>query len=227
MIKIKNWSSLQSYKDRTPPWIRLHKTLLDNYKFQSMSADSRALLPMLWLLASEDKDPVSGLLRIGYEEVIYRLRMDMKLFTECLEEIKKADFIELPETVTDSACNETVTDFYENVTPETETETETETESCAFEKYNSVAKEKDLPIAQKLTSTRKRKIHARLKDSDGIKGWDAAMDKLSASAFLTGQNNNNWKADLDFVLQEKSFIKLMEGSYDNNKAKDGSAWFMG
>lgn len=144
MIKINNWSSLQSYKDRKPPWIRLHKTLLDNYKFQSMTAESRALLPMLWLLASEDKDPVSGMLRDSYEEIVFRLRTNKKLFIASLKEIEKAGFIELSETLTDSACNETVTkpyqDCLENVTPETETEayskeTEKKDSSYDFEEF--------------------------------------------------------------------------------------------
>jgi hypothetical protein len=69
MFKINNWSSFQSYKDRNPPWIRFHKKFIDDLRFQRMSADARALLPMLWLMASEDEDPVSGMLRIGYEEI--------------------------------------------------------------------------------------------------------------------------------------------------------------
>ncbi len=43
MFKIKNWSSFQSYKDRQPPWIRLHKNLLDDYTFQRMGAGESIL----------------------------------------------------------------------------------------------------------------------------------------------------------------------------------------
>jgi hypothetical protein len=136
MIKIINWSSYQSYKDRKPPWIRFHKTMLDNFKYHRMSADARALLPMLWLLASEDKDPVSGLIRDSYEEITFRLRMNEKVFLSSLDEIRKGGFITLinaRENGCDIECNETVTKQYNNsmdsVTPETETETETETEN--------------------------------------------------------------------------------------------------
>jgi hypothetical protein len=79
MLKAKNWSSYQSYKDRNPPWIRLHKRLIDDINFQRMSADARATLPMLWLLISEDEEPVTGLLRIGYEEISFRLRQPENL----------------------------------------------------------------------------------------------------------------------------------------------------
>lgn len=50
----KNWTSFQHYKDRAPPWIRLHRGLLDDYEFQCLPVASRALAPMLWLLASAE-----------------------------------------------------------------------------------------------------------------------------------------------------------------------------
>ena len=139
MIQIINWSSLQSYKDRKPPWIRLHKTLLDNFEYHSMSADARAMLPMLWLLASEYKDPTAGIVDSSYEKIAFRLRMRNETVTEALREIERSGFITLstPETVDTSGCNETVTKPLQNrnetVTPETEAETEAETkETCSF-----------------------------------------------------------------------------------------------
>jgi hypothetical protein len=29
-LRVKNWSEFQHYKDRNPPWIKLHRTLLDH-----------------------------------------------------------------------------------------------------------------------------------------------------------------------------------------------------
>lgn len=134
-IHIKGWPRFQSYKDRRPPWIRLHRTLLDNYEFQAMSANARALLPMLWLLASEDENPVSGSLRIGYERITFRLRMDINDVISGVEECENNGFLTTErKTISDTkplkyhACSETVTEAlrnrYETVTPETETETE-------------------------------------------------------------------------------------------------------
>ncbi len=130
MILVTNWASYQSYKDRKPPWIRLHKSLLDNYDFHKMSANARALLPMLWLLASEDKDPVSGSIRYGYDEIAFRLRLPIKDIRAGVDELSRPNdegeaFIQL-----NHSCNETVTEPLRNrtqtVTSETETETETE-----------------------------------------------------------------------------------------------------
>ena len=122
MICVKNWSKYQSYKDRRPPWIRFHRTILDDFTFQSMTADARALLPMLWLLACEHEDPVSGLIPYSYEEIEFRLRMRNGSVTNLIQELQDADFIECIESVTKPLQNRTQT-----VPPETETETEAET----------------------------------------------------------------------------------------------------
>jgi len=74
LFKINNWSSFQSYKDRVPPWIRLHRSMLDDFNFQKMSVESRAMLPMLWLLAAEHDDPKSGIVNKTNTEIAFRLR---------------------------------------------------------------------------------------------------------------------------------------------------------
>lgn len=92
-FRIKNWSSFQSYKDRNPPWIRFHKSTLDDYAFQKMSVEARALLPMLWLIASEDSNPVTGLIRIGYEGISFRLRRPENELKQTIREILLAGFL--------------------------------------------------------------------------------------------------------------------------------------
>jgi hypothetical protein len=78
----KDWAQFQHYKDRCPSWIKLHRALLDDYEFQCLQVASRALAPMLWLLASEsmtgeiDATPakLSFRLRISEQEVIEALK---------------------------------------------------------------------------------------------------------------------------------------------------------
>ncbi|MDC0206424.1 hypothetical protein OAL04_04225 [Nitrospinae bacterium] len=144
-LTIANWESFQSYKDRRPPWIRLHKALLDNYEFQSMSANARALLPMIWLIASEDQDPKSGCVRGSYESVAFRLRSNTKDVKAGIDEIVKAGFVTVQNQLTSEAKQQITPNKqsgYETVTPETETEaeteaeTETETDSCESAFHN-------------------------------------------------------------------------------------------
>ena len=70
------------------------------------------------------------------------------------------------------------------------------------------------PAVRKMTAQRERQLRARLKDST-IEDWQRAMDALERSAFCRGQNDRGWRADFDFLLQPKSFTKLLEGAYDN------------
>lgn len=71
----KNWTSFQHYKDRNPPWIKLHKSLLDDRVFMRLPIASKALAPLLWLLASETKD---GSFNASIDELEFRLRMSRK-----------------------------------------------------------------------------------------------------------------------------------------------------
>lgn len=52
-LRVKNWGEHQHYKDRNPPWIKLHRALLDDYEFCQLSDESKAHLVLIWLLASQ------------------------------------------------------------------------------------------------------------------------------------------------------------------------------
>lgn len=83
----------------------------------------------------------------------------------------------------------------------------------AFEMWNIFAQKHSLSRAKKLTKSRIVKINARLKDCGGIKGWQSALSQIEKSKFLLGENDRGWTADLDFILRESSFTKLIEGAY--------------
>lgn len=86
----------------------------------------------------------------------------------------------------------------------------------AVEAWNLLAHDIGLPKVQKLTDARRTKLRARLKDCGGIEGWHVALGKVRGSPFLRG-DNGRWAADFDFLLQDKSFTKLMEGAYDDRR----------
>jgi hypothetical protein len=70
------------------------------------------------------------------------------------------------------------------------------------------------PAIRKMTNQRQRQLRARIRDST-IDEWQQAMAAMERSAFLRGENDRGWKADFDFLLQPKSFTKLLEGAYDH------------
>jgi hypothetical protein len=72
-----------------------------------------------------------------------------------------------------------------------------------------------LPKAQKLTAERRRHAAARLKDEPDLGAWKAAILRLEASAFATGENDRGWRADFDFLIRPGTLTKVLEGKYDN------------
>lgn len=89
--------------------------------------------------------------------------------------------------------------------------------------WNVMAGEVGLPLVQKITKVRRAKTKARLKDCGGLEGWGAALTKLRHAPFLNGQNDRHWRADFDFMIQEKSFTKLMEDGYADHEPAGGGA----
>ena len=85
----KNWANFQHYKHRSPPWIKLHKNLLDDMEYQRLPVASKALAPMLWLLASESND---GVIHRSPEEIAFRLRMTEKDVINAIKPLIKIGF---------------------------------------------------------------------------------------------------------------------------------------
>ena len=85
----KNWDTFQHYKDRSPAWIKLHRSMLDDYEFSCLPVASRALAPLLWLLASEYE---GGKITASVEKLAFRLRMTPKEFTTAVKPLIDGNF---------------------------------------------------------------------------------------------------------------------------------------
>jgi hypothetical protein len=51
-VRVVNWETYQHYKDRNPPWIKLHNALLEDPAVAALSDAMKAHLFGVWLLAS-------------------------------------------------------------------------------------------------------------------------------------------------------------------------------
>jgi hypothetical protein len=117
MMRIKNWNTFQHFKDRRPPWIKLHRDILDRRDINAISDRSFRVLVCLWLLASEDKRLEGNLPCV--EDIAFRVRLPEKHIKESLQEL--THFIE-------QGDDKTISDGCQHDAPETETEIETEIE---------------------------------------------------------------------------------------------------
>ena len=111
----KNWKSFQHYNKRNPPWIKLHRSLLDDYEFSMLPVESRALAPMLWLIASETKD---GCIQTSSEALAFRLRSTIEYVEKAIKPLVLAGFF-IDASIMLATC-------LRDATPETEGETEGE-----------------------------------------------------------------------------------------------------
>jgi hypothetical protein len=91
----------------------------------------------------------------------------------------------------------------------------------AFDEWNDLARRLQLPAARKLDPGRRKAIRGRLADG-GLDAWREALAAVEHSVHCRGQNDRNWRADLDFVCQPKSWRRLLEGSYGDTRAADGT-----
>lgn len=89
-LAVKNWHEHQHYSTRNPPWIKLHKRLIDDDQFQALPVDSRALAPMLWLMASETDE---GVLKHDTQSIAFRLRSTKARIEKALKPLIDGGFL--------------------------------------------------------------------------------------------------------------------------------------
>jgi hypothetical protein len=82
-----------------------------------------------------------------------------------------------------------------------------------LEGWNELAQQCGLPKAGKLTGGRLRQARARLREYPELESWRRAFRHIHDTPFLRGTNDRGWRADIDFLLQARSFTKLTEESY--------------
>ena len=112
-MRIKNWESFQHYKSGrgAPPWIKLHRGLLNDKEWHRLNPDAAKFLVSAWMIAAEydgnlpDSDTLAFRLRIAIKDVD-------KFISICSH------------WIIDDAIN-ALSPCYQVDAPETETETET------------------------------------------------------------------------------------------------------
>lgn len=93
-----------------------------------------------------------------------------------------------------------------------------DTSQTIFMKWNVFASENNLSKVISLSTTRKKKITARLKEDQF--DFEKILEEIKKSNFLLGKAKD-WKVDFDFVINsEGNYLKILEGKYRNNNEKN-------
>ncbi len=90
-LSVRSWAKFQHYRNRRPPWIKLHRSLLDDRAFIRLPYVSQALAPRIWLLASESED---GSLPDDPAELAFRLRCDVATVEAVVKSLIGAEFLD-------------------------------------------------------------------------------------------------------------------------------------
>lgn len=96
--KVRNWAEFQHYKDRAPPWLKLHRGLLDNIDYHKLSPLAAKALPLCWLIASEHEGNLPDV-----DTLAFRLRIGSGPVVAILAELMDRNFLLQPEHVEQAA----------------------------------------------------------------------------------------------------------------------------
>jgi len=228
-FSVKNWDKFQHYKDRNPPWIKLHNSLLDNYEFECLQDASKSHLLCIWMLASRTDNKMP----LDQDWIKRKIGASSKVDLQILLD---HGFIELQGMLQD-ASKTLVSEEKRQRRDREETEKSKDTSSssiednqpvkaaCQYEKilslYHSILPSH--PAVRILSNARKSAIKGRWmqdKKFQDIEFWEKLFNHVSTSDFLTGRvppsaGRKQFIADLDFITSPKGFVGIVEGKYDN------------
>jgi hypothetical protein len=93
-LTVKDYEKHQHFTRRRPTWIKLHHRLLDDRTFNTLPLESQALLPKVWLIASEY---TNGEITERYEDLAWRCKVDEGVFLAAMQACVAAKLIRWPE----------------------------------------------------------------------------------------------------------------------------------
>lgn len=217
-ISIPNWDELQHYKDRTPPWIKLHNELLESYEFECLPDASKAHLLCIWLLASRTNNKINPDPKWIGRKIGANSRVDIDIlisngFLQLNQSLHEAE--QDASTALHSMEQSAITEERER--RERGEQRRGDITEKIISEYHRILHE--LPAVIKITSQRKSKIKKLLKnDIQTIDAWTMYFEKVAASDFLMGRSEK-WGADFEWLISSTNALKVCEGRYDNKKQK--------
>jgi hypothetical protein len=185
-MRVKNWDRFQHYRDgRTLHWIRLHKSLLDNYDFAALSGDDAKVLILCWLVAAEKDGELPDVPALAF-----RLRMDPRKLGTSIRALVDRGFLESVPFCTNPVQENT--DTPEVLVPREETE---KRRDRGEKRQSSAPADRDAAFERfwqayprKTAKTAARKAWAKLYPVNGL--LDTIMAAVAAQS-----NSRQWLTD--------------------------------
>lgn len=219
--RIAEWAKYQHYKDRDPPWIKLHRDLLTSQTWVMLPDAGRALAVACMLVAAgtENKIPADPnyLKRRAYlnGEPDFAALVKVGFLEFVNDDNAVADASNAEQTLAnDTKCYSETEERREEKNDVNLSELELEQVRDAYAAFVLTAKKHGWPTPRNLDADRKRKLRARLKDH-GLDGWQQMLGEAETSDWL----RTEFKLRLDWILEPRNFRKVIEGNYRNAAAE--------
>lgn len=212
-LTAKNWDQFQHYKNRQPPWIKLHRNVINSFSWTRLQTASKALAPCLWMLASESMD---GTIIAEVKELAWRFGMTETEVSDGIDGLVKADFFALTDA------------------PNTYKYSNTYTEERVRERDREREQSVLAPRLQDASKTLARKPRVKRAESDPAfeafwlayprktgkiearRAWDRAMGVTTPEVIEAALRAAKWAHDPRFIPHPSTWLN--QGRWDDQPA---------
>ena len=227
-LAVKNFERFQHYKNKggVPAWIKLHKSLLHDYDFQSLSDKSKGHLMLIWLLVSQRNDRrIPNNPRWVAQQIGANEKVDLENF------VATGWLIPLDHFLQDGLDHSAGSGLEQKQNREEEAEEEDQSKKTdlgdegisvqeLFESWNNLCPPLGLSAVRELSPTRKQKAGLRIREHPKVAFWEDVFASIKGSPFLLGRGQRNgkepWRMDFDWLIDnDTNCIKVAEGRYGN------------
>ena len=78
----------------------------------------------------------------------------------------------------------------------------------------------ELPPVKKWTEERQKLLRGRWMEDvkrQNLEWWQKYFEYVRESAFLTGNGDRGWKANLEWLVKKRNLVNVIEGEYHGGK----------
>jgi uncharacterized phage protein (TIGR02220 family) len=171
-ISVKNFEKFQHYKERCPPWIKIHRSIFEDYEFECLQDSSKLHLVLIWVLASQCDNKIRADPQWIKRKIGVKGPVDIQVLVD------KGFLLMEGGCVQDASKMHTNADSEAEAYKPTETYKSTEAEKVAMEAIeylNSVCGKKYTPVKDNL-----KPLLARQKEGYGLDDFKKVVVNMAS-----------------------------------------------